>query len=136
MNKEKAIQELDELENRVKELRRLIDGSGFDWDFNDEDWASIKTKSSRFKAYKMCRWIVVLQHLADHFNPDGWEWESGNRYSFITFDQQNNELSDDYWFTTETMAPKFHPDVIGDVIIELNNNKSKWWHLVTDSKLK
>lgn len=160
MNKEKAKQRLDALENEARELRKIIEGSMFDWVFEDEDtnyiadsdgefWASadndnryrikyvnqLKTKEYCIQSARSNAWNSLLFKLAEHFNPDGWEWVVGEKYYLVSFGKDNSELRIVCKLIYDFMTAKFHPDVITDVLVELNNNKSKWWHLVTDEEL-
>ena len=130
MNQEKAKERLDAIEHEAKQLRKLIEGSAFDWDS-----ISLGSLRSHQEIWKMEEWMLILQHLADHFNPDEWEWGFNSDYKYILFNHHKNCLFHESWITINTMTPKFHPDVIDDVIKELNSNKKVWWHLVTDKKL-
>lgn len=155
-------QKLKELEATVKnalaEIEKLKNGSGFDWDFTKTDYTAdvdgefwnnndcddryrIKY-ANHFKTNQYCiqsaranAWNSLLFKLAEHFNPEGWEWVVGEKYKLITFNQEILELEDFPYWQRDYMTAKFHPDVIDDVIEELNNNKSKWWHIVTDEEL-
>lgn len=168
MNKQKAKQELsllqsefkdytDDFKKRTEELERIINGSGFDWDFENNTYIcygdgeivnghdkSIKdyllkncfTTNNKKYAEQLAKIHALnslLMQLAEHFNPEGWEpdWNDGDKSKYyIYFDHMGKKLG--FYSTWSLHQPTiyFHQDVIKDVVSELENNRDKWVHLV------
>lgn len=143
----------------IEELKKADDRPGFDWDFKDtssyysysdgdfrintvchrdyeiKNVSWFKTKEYCIKSARSNAWNSLLFRLAEHFNPKGWEWVVGHMYHSIAFCARSLRLMSFDRESNDWIAAKFHPDVINDVIKELNNNKSEWWHIVTDAEL-
>lgn len=159
--KQQAQKELKQLKadfkKRTDELERIINGSGFDWDFEEgrytcfgdgeiavaenraiNDYMSKNCFTTNNKKYakqlaKVQALNSILMQLAEHFNPKGWEpdWGDDNEIKEILgFCHKSKKACINYSYTVQQNTIYFHPDVIADVIKELENNREKWCHLL------